>query len=422
VQFDFLGLFDTVASVGLGNTLGNSAVGRFLDGHSAWADAEDSLRIPTGIKCLHLVAAHELRRSFPLDSISVKGTLPDACEEVVLPGVHSDVGGGYCPGEQGRGTDPNGDDMLSRIPLLIMYKAARLNGVPLKLEVANEPAKARFALRAETIAAFNAYLSSCSQIDGPLHLLMREQARKQMEWRLVRRVTGNSPLHSTSSFTRASSFDQNDLQSAGLEFEDEINAFQQWLKEKGRAYQPVSQKAGFDNEHAAEWEEIATWWGKTQPIPAAVMSFFDNYVHDSRAWFKLIPGHPDNEKDTRKMLDSWVRMRKAAQTRNELSRTMRGRGNSLYQSTAQDGLSDDERRAADEYEKTGRIPRMRTGGREPFDSSWKNYGLSGKAGYLRYRKIYGGWDSELLSAAPAAPPDGMLAQMPLEEDGGRSVA
>jgi hypothetical protein len=56
-------------------------------------------------------------------------------------------------------------------------------------------------------------------------------------------------------------------------------------------------------------------------------------------------------------------------------------------------MSEHERRAADEYAKTGKIPRMTTIGREPF-------GL-GKAGYLRFRKIYGGWDSELISAVPA---------------------
>lgn len=409
VQFDFLGLFDTVASVGLGNTLGNSIVGRVLDGHGAWADAEDSLRIPAGIKCLHLVAAHELRRSFPLDSISVKGILPDGCEEVVLPGVHSDVGGGYCPCEQGRGTSEQGDDMLSRIPLLMMYKAARLNGVPLKLELASAPAQARFALHTGTIDAFNAYIATCSVTSGPLHLIMREQARKQMEWRLIRRVAGKNPLQSTASFARATIFEQNDLHSAALEFEDEIRAFQEWLKAKGAGFRPAVQQAGFDNEHEAEWEEIATWWRSSQLTPAAVIAFFDNHVHDSRAWFKLIPGQPDNEKDVRTMLDAWVRQRQSARTRSEIGRTMRGRGNAMFQAQAQDGLNDEQRRAADEYARTGQIPRMRTSGREPFDSSWKSYGLSGRAGYLRYRKVYGGWDSELLSAVPERAADGTRA-------------
>lgn len=397
VQFDFLGLFDTVASVGLGNTLGNSIPGRLLDGHGAWADAEDSLRVPTGLKCLHLVAAHELRRSFPVDSISVKGQLPDGCEEIVVPGVHSDVGCGYCPREQGRGTDPNGADMLARIPLLMMYKAARLNGVPLKLEMASAVAKERFALAPETIKAFNAYIATCTEHSGPIHRIMREQARKQIEWRIARRITSNTPLHASASFLRASTFDQNDLYSAAKEFEDEIDEFLGWLKGKGPQFKPGIQKAGFGNDHAAEWEEIATWWEKGSSPSAAVMAFFDNYVHDSRAWFKPIPGNPCNEEETHALFKSWIEQRKRATKHNEIRSQMHGRGNSAYRMHATDGLSEDERRALAEYEKTGKIPRMVTRGREPFDSSWASLGLSGKAGYLRFRKIYGGWDSELLS-------------------------
>lgn len=160
VAFDFLGLFDTVASIGAGNTLGNSFIGLMFDGHGAWADAEDSLRIPTNITCLHLVSAHELRRSFPLDSISVKGVVTPNCMEIVFPGVHSDLGGGYAPREQGRGVDPDGADMLTRIPLLTMYRAARLAGVPLKLELASAVVQRRFEVAASTITAFNAYLAA----------------------------------------------------------------------------------------------------------------------------------------------------------------------------------------------------------------------------------------------------------------------
>jgi len=397
ICFDFLGLFDTVASVGLGNTLGNNIAGRLLDGHGSWADAEDSLRVPSGVKCLHLMAAHELRRSLPVDSISVKGKLADGCHEVVMPGVHSDVGCGYCPREQGRGIDPDGDDMLARIPLLMMYKAARLNGVPLKLELANSPAKIRFALAPRAIKAFNAYIASCTELSGPIHRIMREQARKQMEWRAFRRVNGKAPLQASESFLRTTTFDQNDLYSAGKEFEDEIAEFLAWVKGKGESFKPCLQQAGFGNDHSAEWEEIATWWGKTAAPNAAVLDFFDNYVHDSRAWFKLIPTSPDNEADMHAKLKSWVQNRNAVKIHNEMRSKMHGRGNSRYQMVAAEGLSEEEKRIAEEYEKTGKIPRMITQGREPFDSSWASWGLSGKAGYLRYRKIYGGADTDLIS-------------------------
>lgn len=237
LQFDFLGIFDTVASVGLGNTLGG------FKGHGAWADSEDSLRVPSGINCLHLVAAHELRRSFPVDSISVHGSLPRGCREIVVPGVHSDIGCGYCPMEQGRGTDPNGDDMLARIPLLLMYKAARLNGVPLKLELANPTARLRFKLKTEALVAFNAYIAKCDQKQGPIHQIMREQARKQMEWRVYRRISGKNALQQSESFLRASNFDKNDLFSAAREFEEEIAEFLSWKSDKGKRFIPAVQRA-----------------------------------------------------------------------------------------------------------------------------------------------------------------------------------
>ncbi|WP_177207856.1 phospholipase effector Tle1 domain-containing protein [Massilia yuzhufengensis] len=388
VHFDFLGLFDTVASVGLANSFG------YFDGHGLWADAEDSLRVPPGINCLHLVAAHELRRSFPVDSISVNGALAAGCTEIVVPGVHSDVGCGYCPGEQGRGIDPKGADMLTRIPLLMMYKAARLNGVPLKLELASSVAKERFALKPEAIRAFNAYIATCTEKSGPLHRIMREQARKQIEWRLARRVSGSSPLHKSPSFLRSSVFDQNDLHSAAHEFEDEIKAFGNWLRDKGGQFTPSSQKAGIGNSHASEWEEIATWWEKEKAVQPAVLEFFDNYVHDSRAWFKLIPGNPDNEKDMLSTLDKWVKRRKAVASHNELRSKMRGRGNAMYQMRADDRLNEDQIRAAEEYQKTGKIPRLVTEGREPWGAASD---LIACAGYLRYRKVYGGSDSDLIS-------------------------
>lgn len=68
--------------------------------------------------------------------------------------------------------------------------------------------------------------------------------------------------------------------------------------------------------------------------------------------------------------------------------------------TVSDRLSPAQRAAADEYKKTAEIPRMITEGREPWKSriAW----LAG-AGYLRFRKIYGGDDTVLLSSlSPSA--------------------
>jgi len=121
-----LGLFDTVASVGLSDGVGS-------DGHWGWAQVSD-LRIPPRPvvqNCVHYVALHELRTSFPLDSVCQQGVLPPNCHELIGPGSHSDLGGGYRPGEQGKGiidrdNTLTGDDSrkLSQFYLNEMYAAA----------------------------------------------------------------------------------------------------------------------------------------------------------------------------------------------------------------------------------------------------------------------------------------------------------
>lgn len=411
LEVDFLGLFDTVASIGAGNTFGNSWLGKLFDGHGRWADSEGNLRIPEGVRCVHLVAAHEIRRSFPLDSIAVGQTVPANAKEVVFPGVHSDLGCGYSPCEQGRGTDRSGADMLARVPLVYMYKAARLAGVPLKLEFASEVARRRFKTEPATIVALNAYLAASPTKHGPLSAIMREQARLHMQWRLARRVDSANALEKSSSFARASVFDQNDLHSANREFDSEVAAFESWFARKGKDFAPKSPAPGFENDHEKEWEEIATWWRKAAALPHAVSAFFDEYVHDSRAWFKLIPGNPDNEEDLHILLKKQVTMLQEERDRNALAEKMfRENQKALFRLVGRkqdanspqypgrpSAFSEEHRRAIDEYASTGKIPRMLTEGREPFEIA----GVAGRAGYLRFRKVYGGSDSVLISDASA---------------------
>ncbi|GAB2844722.1 DUF2235 domain-containing protein [Pseudoduganella ginsengisoli] len=386
VEFDFLGIYDTVASVGAGNSFGNTFWGRIFDGHGAWADAEENLRIPPEIKrCVHLAAAHEIRRSFPLDSVSVNGMLPPNCEEVVVPGVHSDVGCGYSPTEQGRGVDPDGADMLPRIPLIYMYREARLSGVPLKLELAGAAVQKRFAITPQVIESINAYLALCKHTTGTLTEIMREQTKLRIQYHRGRRVSGKTSIDTSASFGRATNFDKNDLHSAYVELEEEIQAFETWRKTRKVDGVPVSQHPGFDNEKENEWHEIAGWWDTEPPLPEAGLRFFDEYVHDSRAWFKLSLSDPDSEEGTLEMLEKWA----VKQER--------------FEKTPQDPdaptsspLNDEQIAAAAAYRKTKAIPRMRTEGRE----SWKI------AGYLRYRKVYAGADRHLISnRGPAANED-----------------
>ncbi len=84
VHMGFIGLFDTVASTGGMSNLGNV--------RSAEA-AGLRLQLPRRLfgKVVHLVARDEYPANFALNSVAPEHT------EIVLPGAHSDIGGGYLP-------------------------------------------------------------------------------------------------------------------------------------------------------------------------------------------------------------------------------------------------------------------------------------------------------------------------------------
>ena len=171
-EVNFVGLFDTVASVGPpDSTRATVDIGKF-DGHFAFAN-DGRLNIPKEVRyCYHAFSIHEQRMSFPLDSIRIGDSYGAGVrEEVAYPGVHSDVGGGYAPNEQGKGrTTKSRDDShkLSQIPLHDMYLKAASYGVQLHAEDAlcdpKSPLSADFALDPATIAAFNAWRKTVEDI------------------------------------------------------------------------------------------------------------------------------------------------------------------------------------------------------------------------------------------------------------------
>lgn len=133
VSIEFLGLLDTVASVGVAHVMPGAA------GHMGWADNTQQLpnddMYPGLMKCCrHFVSAHEQRLCFPLDSIRrPEGCYPQNAKEIIYPGVHSDVGGGYPPRDQGKSCGGS-DEVLSQIVLHDMYLAAFSAGAPLAIE------------------------------------------------------------------------------------------------------------------------------------------------------------------------------------------------------------------------------------------------------------------------------------------------
>ena len=112
IRFQFMGLFDTVASFGVPSR------------HVDLPFDEKNLVVPGVVeRCVHYIAAHELRFSFPVDLIRKHGKLQDGWTETVYPGVHSDVGGGYEPVEQ------NVQNDYARIPMRDMMREAVKSGV-----------------------------------------------------------------------------------------------------------------------------------------------------------------------------------------------------------------------------------------------------------------------------------------------------
>ena len=162
-EVNFMGLFDTVASVGIPDSARAGFVDLpSLDGHWGWAD-DGSLDIPHTVRrCVHFIATHEQRMSFPLDLIRQgPDSYPGNRSEVAYPGVHSDVGGGYRPNDQGKAWTEKEDDMshkLGQIPLHDMYIEAVLAGVPmLDWSAFNEKRKNEFKIADDVVDAYNAW-------------------------------------------------------------------------------------------------------------------------------------------------------------------------------------------------------------------------------------------------------------------------
>lgn len=215
MTFPFLGIFDTVASVGV------PGMYSLFEGHSGWA--HKTLQIPPLIqKCVHLVAAHEIRATFPLDTVRVDEEYPGNCEETVFPGAHSDIGGGYSfealgkkdliiqaprtsNGEQSSQVHPLlqntaiqslnripsercEDLQLSRIPGLHMYLRAMENSVPfytlhqLREQEREEIAKDLLPSQ-KTIDRMREYLAFAKIPVAPVEEMIRQHTSLYLHWR-----------------------------------------------------------------------------------------------------------------------------------------------------------------------------------------------------------------------------------------------
>ncbi|WP_246641548.1 T6SS phospholipase effector Tle1-like catalytic domain-containing protein [Paraburkholderia edwinii] len=268
----FLGLFDTVESIG-------------LPAHNL---SDLRLRIPEQVeRCVHLVAGHELRACFPLTSV---GNDSACCEEIVLPGVHSDVGGGYQPEEQGR------SDMLARIALNRMRLEAAISGVPfIAPKIADAKINDLFEYDETVKVLFNEYMATVKET-GTLENQLFAHMRLYYGWLKARFGRNPCELYKDACST-------NPEVNAQLK---RIQQFHERMKVDADTLNWRSYLTQLWNSDRPEYDRtIATAGGNSaanRPLSAAeqayweawlnpptlsrfLVRFFDLYVHDSRAGF-----------------------------------------------------------------------------------------------------------------------------------------
>ncbi|QCJ70118.1 hypothetical protein C9446_09810 [Providencia heimbachae] len=236
LTIEFLGILDTVPSVGVVHLV------PAFTGHFDWANdtqqLPDEIRYPNFVRCCrHFVAAHEQRLCFPLDTVrrpQIKAgfsqghrAYPPHTLEVVYPGMHSDVGGGYPMNDQGKA--PEGDDhILSQIVLHDMYAEAFSAGAPLRILVTEQPKSNRdsplaypmepktaelFEINPTLVAHFNAWRSVTlglknngdakieyvpEKLGKPLENIIEAQMAWMTAWRIDRYAKGhyfNQPFY-----------------------------------------------------------------------------------------------------------------------------------------------------------------------------------------------------------------------------------
>ncbi|MBT0963130.1 T6SS phospholipase effector Tle1-like catalytic domain-containing protein [Denitromonas iodatirespirans] len=286
IRFQFMGLFDTVASVGLADS---SPIGG--DGLMDWADGTMAIS-PAIERCVHYVAAHEIRKSFPLSTARDGATYPANCVEIVYPGAHSDVGGGYAPGEQGKA--PGHRALLaSQVPLVNMYLEARKSGVPLLdtsiLEAAGKKATVDDLKIAPSLATrFRDYAIWSSGSTAKVEDLLFKHMRLYWRWRL--RV---APQFKTLvSYQRANAQDREDLAASEGDFQRDMARVMQRKRlkddiDRRRATHPMPGRQPGPVPLSPVYQAAIDETARIHEVPEPVHAFFDEHVHDSHASFYL---------------------------------------------------------------------------------------------------------------------------------------
>lgn len=316
LRVGFVGIFDTVCSVW--RTMAGAAINR-NNGHNLWAH---DMRLPPLVEqCVHMTAAHELRPQFPLDSTRDDAHYPHNTIEIWYPGVHSDVGGGYDPAHQGR------KNSIARFALNELYDMARAGGVLLQdirsldPEIQDEFDKDDEELR----AAYNGYLQAVRQKRGRMEQVQAAHMELLHRWLKMRvDARGNTPavqrlrdreaeldaeLRTLNRELRRmpNPYAESVVSRMTAEQHAEWNRVNGMIQERREERGAVrKQRRGLSrhtNSLAVHMEQLRhkramggrltmseqtmlAAWDNPEPLPEAVVEFFDGYGHDSIShWF-----------------------------------------------------------------------------------------------------------------------------------------
>ena len=303
VRLQFLGLFDTVASVGVAGLF------TIVEGRQSWANA--NMQVHSGVEnCLHMVAAHEVRGCFPADSVRVGEAYPNNCKEYVYPGAHSDVGGGYSIAAQGKTNE------LARVPGFEMYCAALAAGVPFKpYSTLNLETAECLRPKQESVDWLKAYIKAAQITGGPVETMHEQHMAHYFTYRW--KNAGGEYLRKPF-YLRADKVDRETLNATQTNFEDTLQGLDVALRHAVGSRAEVMDypeifRGSLSGGTVASVKANANAWTarvnaagnavllntdspERDPVrligtlseglqSAALPTFFDNFVHDSMAGF-----------------------------------------------------------------------------------------------------------------------------------------
>lgn len=278
IEFKFMGIFDTVASFGLPATnLNNNLT---FEGRDMVIDERVKM-------CVHHIAGNEQRFAFPVDLIHKEnGEIVNSnWKEIVYPGMHSDVGGGYAPGSQ------NVNDNYARIPLKDMLEEAVNAGVRMfdynqlkekygalfteQFEIQDKTLHLYNAVKAEMqtsgkiqdqiIATMKVYYAAYGALAKKKIVSVSQQARNDNK---IREYIPIGPSDMATEISRLEKLQKLTAPNTT----GGINIFR-LLSPVSKAYEFY---LGID-----DWE-FASWRKGASP---EIMDFYQNYIHDSKYGF-----------------------------------------------------------------------------------------------------------------------------------------